>query len=45
MLTQFPEGFLEPGSDSLRLKRDGLLQVDRLLYEFFLPQHRDARYA
>jgi oxygen-independent coproporphyrinogen-3 oxidase len=38
-------GFLEPGSDSLRLKRDGLLQVDRLLYEFFLPQHRDARYA
>jgi coproporphyrinogen III oxidase-like Fe-S oxidoreductase len=39
------KGFLEPDSDSLRLKRDGLLQVDRLLYEFFLPQHRDARYA
>jgi len=31
--------------DSLRLSRDALLQVDRLLYEFFLPQHRNARYA
>jgi oxygen-independent coproporphyrinogen-3 oxidase len=29
----------------LRLTRDGLLQVDRLLHEFFLPQHRNARYA
>jgi oxygen-independent coproporphyrinogen-3 oxidase len=38
-------GFLEPDADSLRLKRSGLLQVDKLLYEFFLPQHRDARYA
>jgi oxygen-independent coproporphyrinogen-3 oxidase len=38
-------GFLEPGAGSLRLKRNGLLQVDKLLYEFFLPQHRDARYA
>jgi hypothetical protein len=27
------------------LNRDGLLQVDRLLPEFFLPQHRNARYA
>ena len=23
----------------------GLLQVDRLLHEFFLPEHRNARYA
>jgi oxygen-independent coproporphyrinogen-3 oxidase len=29
----------------LRLNRDGLLQVDRLLHEFFLPQHRNARYT
>jgi oxygen-independent coproporphyrinogen-3 oxidase len=29
----------------LILKRDGLLQVDRLLHDFFLPQHRTARYA
>jgi oxygen-independent coproporphyrinogen-3 oxidase len=38
-------GYLELDQNSLRLKRDGLLQVDRLLYEFFLPEHRTARYA
>jgi len=38
-------GFLAPDENSLRLNRDGLLQVDRLLHEFFLPQHRNARYA
>jgi oxygen-independent coproporphyrinogen-3 oxidase len=38
-------GFLSVDQDSLRLNRDGLLQVDRLLHEFFLPQHRNARYA
>jgi oxygen-independent coproporphyrinogen-3 oxidase len=38
-------GFLEDAGDELRLNREGLLQVDRLLHEFFLPQHRDARYA
>ena len=27
------------------LNRDGLLQVDRLLHEFFLPEHKNARYA
>ncbi len=32
-------------ADGVRLNRDGLLQVDRLLHEFFLPQHRHARYA
>jgi oxygen-independent coproporphyrinogen-3 oxidase len=29
----------------LQLTRDGLLQVDRLVPEFFLPEHRTARYA
>jgi oxygen-independent coproporphyrinogen-3 oxidase len=32
-------------AEDLRLNRDGLLQVDRLLCEFFLPQHRGARYS
>jgi oxygen-independent coproporphyrinogen III oxidase len=31
--------------DWLRLTRAGLLQVDRLVHEFFLPEHRTARYA
>ncbi len=31
--------------NSLCLTRDGLLQVDRLLHEFFLPEHRNTRYA
>jgi coproporphyrinogen III oxidase-like Fe-S oxidoreductase len=38
-------GFLEDHGEDLRLNRDGLLQADRLVHEFFLPQHRDARYA
>jgi oxygen-independent coproporphyrinogen III oxidase len=38
-------GFLALDENSLRLNRDGLLQVDRLLHEFFLPQHRNARYT
>jgi oxygen-independent coproporphyrinogen III oxidase len=39
------QGFLALDESSLRLNRDGLLQVDRLLHEFFLPQHRNARYT
>jgi oxygen-independent coproporphyrinogen-3 oxidase len=39
------EGFLHMESENLRLNRDGLLQVDRLLHAFFLPQHRGARYS
>jgi oxygen-independent coproporphyrinogen-3 oxidase len=39
------EGFLRTEPDDLRLNRDGLLQVDRLLHEFFLPQHRGVRYS
>ena len=39
------QGFLTADADSLRLNRDGLLQVDKLLHEFFLPQHQSARYT
>jgi oxygen-independent coproporphyrinogen-3 oxidase len=39
------EGFLRMEPDELLLNRDGLLQVDRLVHEFFLPQHRGARYS
>ena len=38
-------GELLADGDWLRLTRDGLLQVDRLVHEFFLPEHRAARYA
>jgi oxygen-independent coproporphyrinogen-3 oxidase len=38
-------GFLKQDADVLRLTREGLLQVDRLVPEFFLPEHRGARYA
>jgi oxygen-independent coproporphyrinogen-3 oxidase len=38
-------GYLTNGGEELRLTRGGLLQVDRLLHEFFLPEHRNARYA
>src|SRR5580765_4922386 len=38
-------GFLEVVDDEVRLNRDGLLQVDRLLHEFFLPQHVNTKYA
>ena len=38
-------GALDIDGDWLQLTRDGLLQVDRLVHEFFLPEHRTARYA
>lgn len=38
-------GLLAISGNSLCLTRDGLLQVDRLLHEFFLPEHRNTRYA
>jgi oxygen-independent coproporphyrinogen III oxidase len=38
-------GFLRVDGDQFLLERAGLLQVDRLLHEFFLPQHRTDRYA
>jgi len=37
------DGYLVAEPDGLRLNRDGLLQVDRLLAEFFRPEHRVAR--
>jgi len=39
------EGFISFEEDGIVLSRDGLLQVDRLLHDFFLAQHRDARYT
>jgi oxygen-independent coproporphyrinogen-3 oxidase len=38
-------GFLENGNDHILITREGLLQIDRLLHEFFLPEHRGNRYA
>jgi oxygen-independent coproporphyrinogen-3 oxidase len=38
-------GFVTIDDDTIRLNREGLLQVDRLLHEFFLPEHKNARYA
>ncbi len=38
-------GYLRVSNGTVRLTREGLLQVDRLLPEFFLPEHRNARYA
>jgi oxygen-independent coproporphyrinogen-3 oxidase len=39
------EGFATIGEDEITMTRDGLLQVDRLLWEFFLPHHRGQRYT
>jgi oxygen-independent coproporphyrinogen-3 oxidase len=38
-------GFITVDRDNLKLSRDGLLQVDKLLHEFFLPQHQGSRYV
>src|SRR5437016_5586281 len=38
-------GFLTLVGDQVLLNRDGLLQVDRLLHEFFKPEHNTARYT
>jgi oxygen-independent coproporphyrinogen-3 oxidase len=38
-------GYLTVRGDDLTLNREGLLRADRLVHEFFLPQHQDARYA
>lgn len=39
------EGFATVSGEDIVLSREGLMQVDRLLHEFFLPQHRHARYT
>ena len=38
-------GYLAENGKDLRLNREGLLHADRLVHEFFLPEHRDKRYA
>ena len=38
-------GFLTIEGDELKLNREALLQVDKLLYEFFLLEHQTTRYA
>lgn len=38
-------GYLVEDGDRIGLTRDGLLQVDRLLQEFFDPKYRKGRYA
>jgi putative oxygen-independent coproporphyrinogen III oxidase len=38
-------GLVVLGPHEVKLTRPGLLQVDRLLYEFFLPEHRTSRYT
>jgi oxygen-independent coproporphyrinogen III oxidase len=39
------QGFLTNGGDRIGITRDGLLQIDRLLHEFFKPEHNTGRYA
>jgi oxygen-independent coproporphyrinogen-3 oxidase len=38
-------GFLTQEGDQYRINREGLLQIDKLLHDFFLPEHRGARYT
>lgn len=39
------QGFLALEEDQVTITREGLLQIDRLLQEFFKPEHRTGRYA
>jgi oxygen-independent coproporphyrinogen III oxidase len=39
------QGLVSLSDDAVELSRDGLLQVDRLLHGFFLPQHRTDRFV
>ena len=38
-------GFLSIEGDRVKVNRMGLLQIDRLIHEFFLPEHRNVRYT
>ena len=38
-------GLLSFDRERIELTRDGLLQVDRMLHAFFLPEHTNIRYA
>jgi oxygen-independent coproporphyrinogen-3 oxidase len=45
-LGEFREkGLLQWNDKEIRLTRDGLLCVDELIHEFFLPQHREVMFA
>ena len=37
--------FITIEGDEIQINRAGMLQVDKLLHEFFMPHHRDARYT
>lgn len=39
------QGYLTEAGDTLRLNREGLLRVDLLIREFFLPEHQGTQYA
>ncbi len=38
-------GWLEVDADSIKLTRQGLLRVDRMIPDFYLPEHRDVPYS
>ncbi|MCU0783522.1 MAG: hypothetical protein MUF81_05640 [Verrucomicrobia bacterium] len=38
-------GFLTSGGDRIGVTREGLLQIDRLLHEFFKPNHNTGHHA
>lgn len=45
-LKQFADrGWLAISAEGVRTTREGLLRIDRLLQEFYLPQHRHVRYS
>lgn len=53
VMARFPEqlqkleadGYFSFADDEIRVSREGMLQIDRLLHGFFLEHHRDARYT
>jgi oxygen-independent coproporphyrinogen-3 oxidase len=38
-------GYLVVHGDEIRTTREGLMRIDGLLHDFFLDEHKDARYA
>ncbi|MGH9796073.1 MAG: coproporphyrinogen III oxidase, partial [Candidatus Acidiferrales bacterium] len=39
------QGLLTMNEKEIRLSREGLLRVDELIHDFFLPQHREVAFA
>jgi oxygen-independent coproporphyrinogen-3 oxidase len=39
------QGYLAAAGEEIRLSREGLLRVDELVHDFFLPQHREVALA